>query len=220
MILLEPMKLGFSMAGLEEGIASYVKLISTIFEKPTYVEIGVGHGETLVGVAQLLSEINEDWRAIGVELPNGYSFDKAITKQNAVDRRIQLDFMNGVPQGNIVAPWNQITVVLEFSQVVIGSHWIEPIHLLLIDGCHGKECATLDFLCAEPFVPQGGIVMFHDFGREQIGQSQPHCGSLDVRGACDDLGLTRDERHGWKYLCELVGDKTREGANMGVFQRI
>jgi len=213
-------KLGFSMAGLEDDIAAFVESICEKFGQPTYVEIGVGHGQTLVGIASLLSSFREDWRAVGIELPDGYSFDKAITKQNAVDKRFRLDFLNGVPQGKIVPAWNQITVLLGNSQVVLAEHWNEPIHLALIDGCHGKQCATMDFLTLEPFMVQGGIVMFHDFGHEQIGQHQPHCGRLDVRGACSDLGLLDNHRNGWKYICELVGDKTKDGANMGVFERI
>ena len=219
MTTINPAKLGFCMAGLEHHVAEYVASICERFARPTYVEIGVGHGQTLVGVATMLADGSEDWRAIGIELPDGYSFDREITKQNATDKALRLEFFNGV-EGKQSPPWNQISVLLGSSQVVLSEHWTEQIHLALIDGCHGKECATMDFLTLEPFVPVGGLVMFHDFGREQVGQHQPHCGRLDVRGACKDLGLLNNQRNGWKYLAELSGNKSQDGANMGVFERI
>jgi len=212
--------LGFAMNGLEIGIEEIVEEICAKFEFPTYVEIGVGHGQTLVGISEILSVKRAEWRAIGIDLPNGYSLDQGQVKQNAVDAGLKLDFAHGIGRGVILPPWGQITVILEDSQVVLGEHWLAPVDLALIDGCHGRKCATLDFLCLEPFVPRHGVVMFHDFGTSDIGIPQPHCGTIDVRGACEDLGLLNNQRQGWKFVRELTANKLEGGSNMGVFQRV
>jgi hypothetical protein len=65
------------------------------------------------------------------------------------------------------------------------------------------------------------VVMFHDFGIDQRGHWQPHCpGGLDVRGACDDLGLTGNKRPGWIYHGEFIADRVKGGWDMGVFQKV
>jgi hypothetical protein len=73
--------------------------------------------------------------------------------------------------------------------------------LALIDGCHGKPCAMADFLCLDPFVPPGGVVMFHDVSPEQQGDYQPHCsGGAHVVEALKELGLWDGTRPGWSEM--------------------
>ncbi len=79
----------------------------------------------------------------------------------------------------------------------------------------------MDFLLLEPFIVPHGIVLMHDFGKDQVGQSQPHCpDGLNVRGAARDLGLLDGGRPGWKFLEVLVGDKPAGSGDMGVFQKL
>jgi len=220
MIADHPLKLGFAMEGMEDRMGGIVRNVCVNFARPTYLEIGIGHGETLVGLSTVFRDSSEHWRCVGIDLPNGYSLNKNACRDNAYRAGIRSELQEGVT-GKLMPKWNQITIVLQDAQQVLAEHWQEEISLALIDGCHGKKCATLEFLLLEPFVPKGGIVMFHDFGHDQIGQEQPHCKEgIDVRGACEDLGLLDNKRPGWKYQMEIIGNKQQGSANMGVFQKV
>src|SRR4030095_7458060 len=193
------MALGFGMNGMEEHILDIAKGVASHFDEITYVEIGVGEGTTLTAIAKTLKASGRKWRGIGIELPNGYSFNRERTLETAVERDVKLNFIT--PNGSIVHPaWEAVTVYFKDSQSFLTEFWQEPIHFALIDGCHGKPCATLDFLALEAFMVRGSTMMFHDFGTEQRGQPQPHCpGGIDVWGACYDLGLLTAKRPGWTF---------------------
>ena len=210
-------KMGFGMDGIEERIEFYARNVAEQFDPITYVEIGVAEGVTLSAVASILKASGKPWRAIGVELANGYSFNRERTQQVADQRHIPLRFV--MPNGSIVhAPWNEATVYFKDSQSFLTECWQGEIDLALIDGCHGKPCVILDFLAVEVFMADGGIVMFHDFAEELKGVAQPHCRTgCDVRGACEELGLLNGKRKGWHFLEAMIGDKTRGGSDMGVF---
>jgi Methyltransferase domain len=212
--------LGFAMAGLESRVIEYVEEICLQFHPVTYLEIGVGFGQTLTAIAAVMREIHPiGWRAIGVELPNGYSFDRFEVMKNAGDRGVQVNFQQ-IYSGKAQPESERVTVYLEDSHEFMAARWGEPIHLALIDGCHGKPCATQDFLNVEKFIPPGGIVLFHDFTQEQTGQLQPHCPTgCDVIGACRDLGLLDDKRAGWQFVETITADRAAGGWDMGVFRR-
>lgn len=215
------MSFGFGMNGMEEKISSLALSVGKQFpEEVTYVEIGVGEGTTLTAIAAILatSGVNR-WRAIGIDLPNGYSFNEQQTTSIALRRGLSLEFVT--PVNSIVRPkWNQVTVYLRNSQSFLTENWQESIHFAMIDGCHGKPCAILDFLALEAFMVSGATMMFHDFGEGQIGQSQPHCpDGVDVRGACRDLGLLNGKRPGWKFADTFSADIAAGGWDMGVFKK-
>jgi len=213
------MEFGFGMQGMEERILTIARAIAAKFGEVTYVEIGVGQGPTLTAIASTLRDHAEKWRAIGVELPNGYSFDRQKVMEFARDRHLPLNFVT--PNGSIQHPrWNQVSVFLKDSQSFLTEMWQEPIQLALIDGCHGRPCVIQDFLAVEVFMVKGGLVMFHDFGQDQIGHYQPHCVTgLDVRGAVQDLGLLNGKREGWVFREELTANKAVGGWDMGIFQK-
>jgi hypothetical protein len=214
------MTLGIAMNGLEEDVLDYAKRVARNFDEITYVEIGVGEGATLTAIACEIKDSGKPWRAIGIELPNGYSFNRARTENCARERFLQLNFIT--PNSAIVHPvWGAVTVYFKDSQSFLTEYWQEPIHLALIDGCHGKLCATLDFLALEAFIVRGGTMMFHDIGKDQRFQPQPHCaGGIDVWGACYDLGLLTGKRKGWQFLEILSGRKEQGGWDMGVFEKV
>jgi Methyltransferase domain len=213
------MALGFGMNGMEERILDVARDVAAQFNEVTYVEIGVGEGTTLTAIASVLSKAGIKWRAIGIDLPNGYSFSETQTKQIADTRVLKLEFVT--PNSAIVHPaWNQVTVYLKDSQSFLTEHWQEPIHFAMIDGCHGKPCVTLDFLALEAFMVKGATMMFHDFSKDQVGQPQPHCpDGVDVRGACYDLGLLTGKRQGWTFGGEIFADRSNGGWDMGVFKK-
>lgn len=50
------------------------------------------------------------------------------------------------------------------ASAVAVNGWSETIRMLFIDGDHSYEASKLDFDCWSPFVPVGGLVLFHDIG--------------------------------------------------------
>jgi hypothetical protein len=212
------MTLGLSMQGYEEKLEELILKLRPTYPEMTYLEIGVAQGGTLSGMAQSMRCCMK-WRAVGVELPNGYSYDEQETLRNARSKHLDIEFIHDISEP-VVPSWNQITVYLMDSHVFMACFWRQPIHLALIDGCHGRNCVVKDFSNIEEYMEPGGYVLFHDFGEDQIGQTQTHCKMLDVRGACAELGLLDGSRAGWKFAGELIGDKTQAGANMGVFKKL
>jgi hypothetical protein len=213
------MEMGYGMGGIEERILTVARDVAARFDEITYVEIGVGPGATLSAIAKTLNDSHKRWRAIGIELPNGYSFSYERTLEFAALRDLKLNFIT--PNGSIVHPeWRAITVYFKDSQSFLTELWQESIQFALIDGCHGKPCATLDFLALEAFMVPQGTVMFHDFGEDQRGHWQPHCpGGLDVRGACQDLGLLNGKRKNWKQTDTFTANRVLGGWDMGVFTK-
>jgi hypothetical protein len=210
--------LGIAMNGLEERILRIAREVGKRFEEVTYVEIGIGEGMTLTGIARELRMINPRWRAIGVELPNGYSFNENALREISQIRSLGLAFVK--PETMAHPAWNIVTVYFKDSQSFLTELWQEPIHLALIDGCHGRPCVIQDFLAVEAFMEPGGVVMFHDFSEDQQGDPQPHCaGGIDVRGACMDLGLSNGKRAGWQFTETLTADRVQQGWDMAVFTK-
>jgi Methyltransferase domain len=216
-----PSSLGFGMEGMGARVLGLVDEMAARFDKVTYVEIGVGEGITLAAIAYRLRAKASAWRAVGIELPHGYSFNQLATEENARKEELELSIVHP-SAGRHVPPWQQITVYLKDAHEFLPENFAPqgPVHMALIDGCHGKACVTLDFLLLEPLIAKGGFVMFHDFGQDQVGQPQPHCPIVDVRGACYDLGLLTNARAGWQFLCEIIGDKQHGSGDMGVFEKI
>jgi hypothetical protein len=214
------MIMGFGMGGMEHKIEECAQKVADRFGSVTYIEIGVGFGQTLTAIAETLKASGRHWRAVGIELVNGYSFNREQTEMIAKSRDVPINFIT--PNAAVVRPaWNNVTVYFRDSQSFLTESWQEPIQFALIDGCHGKPCVILDFLALEAFMVQGGIVMFHDFSAEQFGYKQPHCpGGCDVLGACYELGLLNGKRVGWRQLETMRADRTQDGWDMGVFERI
>jgi hypothetical protein len=214
------MQLGIAMNGLEKRVLDIAKGVANHFDEITYVEIGVGEGMTLTAIARTLKDSGKAWRAIGIELVNGYSFNLERTRESAAEREVNLNFVT--PNGAIVHPlWETVTIYFKDSQSFLTELWQEPIHFALIDGCHGKPCVILDFLALEAFMAPNGVVMFHDFSQDQVGQAQPHCiGGIDVCGACQDLGLTNGKRKNWKFDETLTANRAEGGWDMAIFKKI
>jgi len=217
-------ELGICMAGLEEAIESYVRLVASRFRHVRYLEIGVASGQTLVGVTDIMRECARLWTSFGVDLPDGYSLERnaILQRANALGIPAMIIEMND-SMLSVFPRNNHITVFLKAAQPFIETNLDQPsetVDLALIDGCHGKDCVEKEFYLLEKKVPTGGIVMCHDFGQDSVGEPQPHCGTGDALGACRALGLLDGSRKGWKHLATVIGDKERNGRDLGVFERL
>lgn len=174
----------------------------TIFPTFRYVEIGLGHGETLASAAQyfesLIGYIHgfHTFTCYAVDLP------EASDRQSIAERRLA---QRGVPASRVEFWLSGATRFFETFP--------ERADCIFIDGCHGAACVTADFLGAERIINPGGIVIFHDTDVYSQGlHPQPHCGTgIDARKAVALLGLLHDHRPGWTYLGETPGDPARGG---------
>lgn len=192
----------------------------------TYAEIGVGSGGTLLWAARYMKEHFKDWRAIGIDLPGGYSFCAHSVVNRCAGNFFVRFITEEVRDIENPKPWyalaNGVTLVFAPSQAVFRRFWPKglPLHCVLIDGCHGRSCVVGDFLSVEPLVEEGGYVLFHDYGQDSVGEFQPHCGVGDTWGAIEDLRLIYNNRPGWKFVKHNIADKTKDGRDLGVYKRV
>lgn len=215
------MEFGICFAGLEAAMEKYARIIANRWKYPIYLEIGVASGQTLVSVSSIIAQENElGWSSIGLDLADGYSLDREGILQRANSAGLQAVIVELNDIGAVYPIVRSITVFLRSSQDFLANRWRNSIHFALIDGCHGKKCVTEDFVLLERYVPKGGIIAFHDFGQDSVGEPQPHCGSGDTLGACRELGLLDGRRKGWKLIETVIGDKSKTGRDLGVFERL
>jgi len=204
---------GLSMAGCEDTILDAVdRVLVDVTRRPLiYVEIGVAGGLTFAQVCKHLDANLKDWHAIGVDLP-----DDAEGLVKGV-WCLDTESFDRVTRPYIV----RARLVRQASQDFFRT-WVHvPISLLLIDGCHEKDCVKADFEKAEPQIVPGGCVIFHDTAQWSQGDSpQPHKGfPIETRQAILELGLLPVTRPGWAFVAEADGRQDQGGRGCMVFQR-
>jgi hypothetical protein len=245
-------KFGIRMEGCEDRIeALVVEQVRAAVERAenfNYVEIGVAMGETLREVTRVVREVTrewvyDNWRTIGVDLPDGYALNMGMVRAAMPEVKVwglsglepdRVEMAYGRP--NMVL-WNSVEFLTWWGKRMEG----ERIDVALVDGCHGKWCVMQDFLALEPLMAPGGIVIFHDAGIADQGfDFQPHCKEgINVRMALWTLGLLPDgggmtkdqarkdqgnpkaqiQREGWEWVEEIPGDKARGGNSCVVVRR-
>jgi hypothetical protein len=220
-------ELGIGQAGNAEAFLEVIDKCTVSFPNGiTYVEIGVGSGGTLIWVAKELRKRVKDWRVIGIDIIDGYSFcAHSVVNNSAGDfytRFIREEVSDIYHPQHWYALQNGITLVFAPAQAVFRRFWPNdlPIHIALIDGCHGRACVMGDFIAIEPHITNRGWVLFHDFGEDSVDEPQPHCGLGDTIGACWQLGLMDNSRKNWFFKKHSVADKSQNGKDLGVFQYI
>ena len=200
-----PENWGICFSGNEEAFCAALDaaLVTNARQPFIYIEIGIGHGDTLRAVSQYLNESGINFELHGVDIPGfgGPARDPA----------------------NYDHPSR--TNISTAGATAFFEKWIEAgLHadFVFIDGCHGAPCVTDDFLHAEKLVKPGGIVAFHDTdqGCQDI-HMQPHCKTgIRARAAVEKLGLLDGSRPGWKVLNETTGNKELSGHGCLFVQRI
>jgi hypothetical protein len=207
---------GICMEGTEEAIEKLVGTWGSGRSQINYLEIGVCYGTTLAAMTSILTGLSGcQWQVVGVDKEP--AFTQCVREALA---RIGLELVvlddPSLPPSLI----NPTLYAMEASRYLTAR--TDPIHLAFIDGCHSMTCVEADFLGVERLAVPGTLVLFHDFGPEsQGGCIQPHCNApIGVRAAAGKLGLLDETRPSWKAHPVLRGDKVRNGADIGVFERV
>ena len=203
------------MQGLEGSFAARIVAARAKHTPFTYIEIGVAAGDTLATAADLIKAQGQGWRAVGIEIPEGYDFSKNNVVNNCNNKQLTVSFVETKDWSKVDPIWNRVTVYMSDSHELLKAQWNQPIHFALIDGCHCKVCAIDDFLNIERYIVKDGVVAFHDHEPEITGhtQSTPH-GLCDVFGACKELGLHDVTREGWSAPEILAANKQAGGHDM------
>lgn len=169
---------GVAMQGCAEVITEAIKFAVKEVDKTQpliYIEIGIGEGKTLKQICKLFTELNIDFRALGVDIENGWTlnFDEFIMNIKDYEDKVIYD-LAGSPEALKDVEENSVFAVL-------------------IDGDHTLEAVIADFREADRIVMKGGLIMFHDSGIDSQGadafERQPR--GIEVREAIEHLGLLK-----------------------------
>jgi predicted O-methyltransferase YrrM len=186
-----------------------LQLLDSIQSRPPkyILEIGTSNGGTLF----LLSRVaTEDACVISIDLPlgpygGGYPawkrlFYKSFARKDQVIRLIRADSHEPVAQKKVEA-------ILQANR----------IDLLFIDGDHTYEGVRADFEMYEPFVKEGGMIVFHDI----VSHRWEHDCGVDrfwdeIRNSHEHLEFIENPNQGWAGLgLILKGGSVKSTPSMG-----
>lgn len=198
-----PKRWGFCFEGNEQAFTE--ALIHSLRPGFVYLEIGIGRGDCLRSVSEILAQtIYPDWRIYGVDVPE-YGGDALNVNE------IGTALFGSVGVGSDT-PERSIALHLTGSEEFFKRSTLKP-HFTFIDACHCADCPEREFLALEPSVPVGGMVCFHDTCKpcqhEHRPQHGPGGGGIEVRSAVQKLGLLDGTRDGWKVFEETQGQFPR-----------
>lgn len=194
-----PSNWGLCFAGNEEAFCCAIDVAIASTDRPfRYVEIGLGFGGGMHAVIQYLEQSGIEFSCDGVDLP-------------------EYPIQNCQPHDRLT-----LRLVGSTNHLISMRANNELANMVFIDGCHGRQCVTNDFLAAERIIKPGGVIAFHDTdpGCQGI-HFQPHCGEgINARQAVEKLGLLTDSREGWRKLWETAGNKDKGGHGCLFVQKV
>lgn len=120
------------------------------------VDLGVDYGYSTFVFANILQNINPNSLVYGIDLFGG-------DPQTGI--RYTYDSVINLMQSNNLS--NMRVLQGEFS--AISQSWTTPINILHIDGYHTYDAVRNDFHNWAKFVPDDGIVLFHDVSVQEFG---------------------------------------------------
>lgn len=206
---------GIMLEGQEELMVKSLILALHSVKEPilNYLEIGVAYGGTLANMADCCSAQGLQWRAIGLDIPDGGTLDEPQTRYHCIQ---WLKYWERTPMGVQSLPVNAISMILYPNGRDFLPNIEKPFRIghCLIDGCHGTPCVVKDFVAVEKYSTVGTVVVFHDSDHECQGMHfQDHCGmGIGVRRAILYLGFSDVEvgatvdRNGvlWQMLADTA----------------
>lgn len=130
-----------------------------LIQQPKYgrmLEIGTGHGHSTA----FFSELKSRWKIYTID---GFGL--------CGDGRIYPSFEKDQVQKvfKYLAGHENVIQILGDSNKIV---WELELNALYIDGGHFYDCCKEDFKRYSPFVKAGGIIIFHDYWREDFGVKQ------------------------------------------------
>lgn len=199
-----PQRWGFCFEGNETAFTNALlySLKSAKGGPFVYLEIGIGRGDCLRSVSEILQQVDHgEWRVFGVDLPN--------YRGDALKRDYVPALFGPVAVGSDT-PSHSVALHLCGSKQFLENSTLRP-NFTFIDACHCAKCPTSEFIGIESKVPVGGVVCFHDTCPSCQGNHspQPCGGGIDVRRGVRELGLLDNSRNGWRVFDETHGQPQR-----------
>lgn len=169
-----------------------------------YAELGCAEGRTFSAVLKQMRRLKQDTYGFAVDQPAGWSFTQSGFDQNLADFNRGIDYQ----------------LYLNGAHAFLDQCINNSLSLVLIDACHEKECAALDFIRTASKVRPGGIVVFHDTAEYAQGiDIQPHRNlPIGVRDAIKALCLF-DEHPEWELLFDVPGSEKRDERGIVVVRK-
>lgn len=218
-------KFGIRTDGIEVEIENIFKnYLSQNEDDFKYYEIGSAGCITLRAITDIVIENikHKNWLVDGLDLVNGYSLNW--TEINSVfDKKSLQVFTEGMSSISYLNAPKTRLLLWEDPRTYTKSLTENSLDIVFVDGNHNKFNVTEDFLSVESKVKKNGLVLFHDFCQyEQDTDPQVGGGFIEVRSACEGLGLLNNTREGWNFIKEIPGSRAwgGDGNGVGVFKKI
>lgn len=144
---------------------------------------------------------------------------------NAVDFMLAQIPGNHTITGIEVEGWTQKYLTPLASEIIIGGREKIPnreFDIVLIDGCHCKQCVIDDFNSVSFHLAPGGFIIFHDTDDHCQGIHDKACESphqkkgIEVKSALEELGLPNED---WELFHSTVG-RASEWHGLNVFRKM
>lgn len=218
-------KFGIRTDGIEIEIENLLKdYLNENKDDFKYYEVGSAGCITLRAITDIVIENikHENWLIDGLDLVNGYSLNW--DEINSVfDKKTLQVYVDGTSNLNYLNPPKTRLLLWENPRLYTKTLNDNSLDIVFIDGNHNKQNVTEDFLSIENKVKKDGLVLFHDFSEyEQNTDPQVGGGFIEVRSACEDLGLLNNSRNGWNFVKEISGSRAwgGDGNGVGVFKKL
>lgn len=218
-------KFGIRTDGIEEEIEKlFIDYLNTNNNNFKYYEIGCAGCITLKAITDIVKENikHNNWLVEGIDLSKESSMNWQEVNSVFSLQTLQI-FNNGLNNVNYLNPPQTRLLLWENPREYTKSLNNESLDIVLIDGNHNEINVTEDFISIEDKVKQNGLVLFHDFSEPEQGTDpQAGGGFIEVRRACEKLGLINNTRTGWSFVKEIKGSRSwgGDGNGVGVFKKI
>jgi len=218
-------KFGIRTDGIEEEMEKlFIDYLNTNNNNFKYYEIGCAGCITLKAITDIVKENikHNNWLVEGIDLSKESSMNWQEVNSVFSLQTLQI-FNNGLNNVNYLNPPKTRLLLWENPREYTKSLNNESLDIVLIDGNHNEINVTEDFISIEDKVKQNGLVLFHDFSEPEQGTDpQAGGGFIEVRRACEKLGLINNTRTGWSFVKEIKGSRSwgGDGNGVGVFKKI
>lgn len=136
-------------------IETYKKLVSSIPQKGTLVEVGVWQGRSLCSIADLIRE--KEWEVYAIDTFGGS--ESAPNIVHDCDGKLREVFEGNLKQYGI----SEYVTILEMNSVSAAHSLETKVDFVFIDADHAEEQVRADIQAWSPIVKGGGTLAGHDY---------------------------------------------------------